>query len=165
MTRPARRGDRPVRRGGRVRGFPSHGGGASSNCGAGRLGASHLSRSQMLGLPRRRRGRSVHSGDSSEGRGPSGLCKPCEPHVRRAIGATLAPQVHIEVLRITNMEPERLTELQLPIVSSPTGAFEPAPAIGWLLTGIPGEGLASIGVVAADTWLSARAVGSPLFVL
>ncbi len=49
------------------------------------------------------------------------------------------------------VKPERLTQLALLVVGSPTRAFRPTPAVSRFLAGLPAQALADVKVAAFDT--------------
>jgi flavodoxin I len=80
--------------------------------------------------------------------------------VAQAIGNALEPREDVEILRVGNVTPERLTGVKLLIVGSPTRGFRPTEGITNFLKGIPSDGLEGVRVAAFDTRLSASDIGS-----
>ena len=81
--------------------------------------------------------------------------------VAQAIGSSLGYREDIEILRVGNMTPERLTGVKLLIVGSPTRGFRPTEGITNFLKGIPSDGLEGVRVAAFDTRLSTADIESP----
>ena len=82
--------------------------------------------------------------------------------IARAIGEGLGPEADVEMLRVSDVKPERLTGLELLIVGSPTRAFRPTPAVTGFLKKIPKNGLKGVKVAAFDTGLAMDDIGSPV---
>jgi len=82
--------------------------------------------------------------------------------VAQAMGEALGSQTDVEVLRVTDVQPEQLRGLNVLIVGSPTQAFQPLPAIKDFLKSIPTQGLAGVKVAAFDTRLSMDDIESPV---
>ena len=74
--------------------------------------------------------------------------------VAQAMGEALGSQTDVEVLRVTDVQPEQLGGLNVLIVGSPTQAFQPLLSIKEFLKRIPTQGLAGVKVAAFDTRLS-----------
>jgi len=79
--------------------------------------------------------------------------------VARAIGDALCPQVEVDVLRVGDVKPEQLSDLDVLIVGSPTRAFSATPAIKQFLGSIPRDGLGGIKVAAFDTRIAVEETG------
>lgn len=71
--------------------------------------------------------------------------------VAQAIGQALGSPEDVEVIRVSEVEPERLAGLTYLIVGSPTQKFRPLGTITRFLAGIPDKGLIGIKVAAFDT--------------
>jgi len=80
--------------------------------------------------------------------------------VALAIGNSLGAKEDVAVLRVTDVKPERLNDLTLLIVGSPTQKFRPTKAIVEFLGSIPANSLRGVGVSAFDTRISAAHVNS-----
>lgn len=78
--------------------------------------------------------------------------------VAQAMGAAIGA----EVLRVSVVQPEKLTGLDALIVGSPTRAFRPSPAIQSLLKSIPAGSLKGAKVAAFDTRVSLDEIKSPI---
>ena len=79
--------------------------------------------------------------------------------VAQAIGNALGSQEDVEILRVSNVKPEKLTGLELLIVGSPTHGGRPTPVIQNFLNRVSEPAVRSINVAAFDTRLSTRLVG------
>src|SRR3712207_1004756 len=73
--------------------------------------------------------------------------------VAQAIGDALGPREDVEVLRVGNVKPERLTGVKLLIVYSPTGGFRRTEGITNFLKSMPTDGLERVKVAKFDTRL------------
>jgi flavodoxin I len=73
--------------------------------------------------------------------------------IAQAIGKALAAQGEAKVLKVGQVEAERLTGVDLLVVGSPTRAFSPSPAITKLLRRVPRKGLSGVRSAAFDTRL------------
>ena len=82
--------------------------------------------------------------------------------IAQAIATALGPHEDVEILRVSDVEPEQLTGLNLLIVGSPTQRFRPTTAIDRLLEKIPVNGLKGVKVAAFDTRLSLSDIESPV---
>ncbi|MBN2600899.1 MAG: flavodoxin family protein [Candidatus Marinimicrobia bacterium] len=82
--------------------------------------------------------------------------------VAKIIGETLGTSDEVTVLRVTNVNPKQLTDLDLLIVGSPTRAFKATPAINAFLAKIPSGALNDIHVAAFDTRMSIKDVKSSI---
>jgi len=80
--------------------------------------------------------------------------------IAQAIGNALGSQEEVEILRVSNVNPEQLTGLKLLIVGSPTRGFRPTEAITGFLKRISTNGLTGVKVAAFDTRLSASDIES-----
>jgi len=80
--------------------------------------------------------------------------------IAKIIGEVLGPPKEVKVLRVTDVNPKQLTNLDLLIVGSPTRAFKPTPAINSFLAKIPSGALNNIHVAAFDTRMSIKDVNS-----
>jgi flavodoxin len=78
--------------------------------------------------------------------------------IAHAIGNALGMQKNVEIMRISNVKPEQLTELELLIVGSPTYGGRPTPAILDFLNKISVSTISNVNVTAFDTRLSTRLV-------
>lgn len=77
-----------------------------------------------------------------------------------AIGRALGPPEDVETLRVTDVEPERLTGVDVLVVGSPTRAFQPTPTTKNLLNQIPAGALEGVKVAAFDTRFALEDVDS-----
>ncbi len=68
-----------------------------------------------------------------------------------AIGDALASQADVLTLRVGDVRPEHLTELNLLVVGSPTRAFSASPATKAWLKGLAPNSLRGVKVAAFDT--------------
>lgn len=71
--------------------------------------------------------------------------------IAQAIGNVLGSQQDVEIRRASDVQPERLTGLELLIVGSPTQKFRPTGAVNRLLKKIPQDSLKGVRVAAFDT--------------
>lgn len=69
----------------------------------------------------------------------------------RAMGAALGALGDAEVLKISDAQPEQVTNVDLLIVGSPTQKFRPTAAVTGFLKRIPEKGLQGVKVAAFDT--------------
>lgn len=83
--------------------------------------------------------------------------------VARAIASALGTPEEIETRRVAEVDPERLTDLDVLIVGAPTHAFRPAPAAREFLQRIPAGALEGVTVAAFDTRMSVEDAGSAVF--
>jgi flavodoxin I len=74
--------------------------------------------------------------------------------IAQAIGKALGALEDVETRRVGDVQPERLTEVDLLIVGSPTQRFRPTPATTNLLKRIPNDGLEGVKVAGFDTRFS-----------
>ena len=74
--------------------------------------------------------------------------------IAQAVGQALGGPGEAEVVRVGNVQPQRLAGLDLLVVGSPTWQFRPTPAIKELLKSVPTNGLKGIKVAAFDTRLT-----------
>jgi len=74
--------------------------------------------------------------------------------IARAIGNALDSGKDVEILRVNDVKPEHLAELELLIVGSPTRAFRPTQAITTFLKKISVGDLKGVKVAAFDTGIS-----------
>lgn len=72
----------------------------------------------------------------------------------RAVGNADDSQKDVEILKVSDVKLQQLTELKLLIVGSPTRGFRPTPAIKKLLGSIPTNGLKGVKIAAFDTRIS-----------
>ena len=77
-----------------------------------------------------------------------------------AIGDALAAQADVLTLRVGDVRPEHLTELNLLVVGSPTRAFSPSPATKAWLKGLAPNSLRGVKVAAFDTRADMNEVNS-----
>ena len=82
--------------------------------------------------------------------------------IAKAIGKTLSSETEVEVLKVSQVNPEQLMGLNLLVVGSPTRAFSPTPGIKKLLGNIPKNGLNGIKIAAFDTGISLDDINSPV---
>lgn len=80
--------------------------------------------------------------------------------IAQAIAKGLESKMKVEMLRVNDVKPERLTELDLLIIGSPTRKFSPTPAIANLLKKITKNGLKSVKAGAFDTRISIEEIDS-----
>jgi flavodoxin I len=78
--------------------------------------------------------------------------------IARAIGAALAGDFDVEVVRVGEFKPEQLSAVQLLIVGSPTRGFRPTPAINSFIDAMPAGGLKGVEIAAFDTRVTAEDV-------
>ena len=71
--------------------------------------------------------------------------------VAQAIGTTVSEEGFVSVVKVGEVKPEHLTDLDLLILGSPTRAFSPSPATKAFLKGLPAEALQGVKVAAFDT--------------
>lgn len=71
--------------------------------------------------------------------------------IAQAIGSALGSEEEVEVLRVADVQPERLSGIGLLIVGSPTQRFRPTMATTAFLKGIPEDGLEGISIATFDT--------------
>ena len=71
--------------------------------------------------------------------------------IAQAIGAALGAPKDVEVLRVTGVDLERVSGLDLLVVGSPTRAFKATGAINKLLKSLPKGSLRGVKVAAFDT--------------
>ena len=80
--------------------------------------------------------------------------------IARAISNGFSSQTELNVVKVSEVKPEYLTQLNLLIVGSPTRAFRPSPAIDKLLKSIPKRSLKDVKVAAFDTRISIEDIDS-----
>jgi flavodoxin len=80
--------------------------------------------------------------------------------VAQAVGAALAPQAEVAVVRVGDVTPERLAGLDALFVGSPTRAFRPTPAVQKWLKSLAPHSLKGVKVAAFDTRLDVSKVSS-----
>ena len=80
--------------------------------------------------------------------------------IAKAIGDSLADLESTEVLKVSEVKLEKLHEIDLLIVGSPTRAFKPTKAIVDFLIQIPSDGIKGIKVAAFDTRVNTEDVNS-----
>jgi len=80
--------------------------------------------------------------------------------IARAISDALASRVGAEILRASEVAPERLTDFDLLVVGSPTRGFRPTEVVADVLKRIPPRSLKGAKVAAFDTRLKADELGS-----
>jgi len=80
--------------------------------------------------------------------------------IAKIIGKALGPPEEVKVMRITDVNPNQLTGLEILIVGSPTRQFKATPAINSFLTKIPSGALNGVNVAAFDTRMSIIDVNS-----
>ncbi|TET76830.1 MAG: flavodoxin family protein, partial [Candidatus Cloacimonadota bacterium] len=78
--------------------------------------------------------------------------------IAQAIGNALGSQKDVEILRVSNVEPEQLMGLKLLIVGSPTHGGRPTSAIQDFLNKVSEPAIRGINVAAFDTRFSTRLV-------
>jgi flavodoxin len=76
--------------------------------------------------------------------------------IAQAIGNALGSQQDVEILRVSNVKPEQLMELELLIVGSPTYAGRPTPPIQDFLNKASESNINGVNVAAFDTRVSAK---------
>jgi flavodoxin I len=74
--------------------------------------------------------------------------------IARAIADALGSSMEVEVYKVSDAKPERLTGQDLLIVGSPTRAFRPSPGISGFLKNIPPNRLQGVKAAAFDTRIS-----------
>jgi flavodoxin I len=80
--------------------------------------------------------------------------------IAQAIAKGLESKMDVEIMRVSNVKPERLAGFNLLIVGSPTRKFSPTPAIGNLLKKFSSNGLAGVRAAAFDTRIAIDDVNS-----
>jgi flavodoxin len=80
--------------------------------------------------------------------------------IAQAIAKGLASKMDVEMLRVSDVKPEQLTEFNLLIVGSPTRKFSATPAIINLLKKNPSNGLTDVRAAAFDTRISIKDIYS-----
>ena len=80
--------------------------------------------------------------------------------IANAIGDSLGIEENAEVLKISDIKLEKLQEIDLLIIGSPTRAFKPTKAIVDFLIKIPINGLKGVNVAAFDTRVNTDDVNS-----
>lgn len=76
------------------------------------------------------------------------------------IGKTLGSPDQVKIIRIADVKPKSLSDVNILIVGSPTRAFRPTPAIVAFLKKLPKNALQDIAVAAFDTRISVTDVNS-----
>jgi len=71
--------------------------------------------------------------------------------IAQAIGKALGSPEEVQILRVGDARPDRLTGFDLIIAGSPTQKFRPLPAMSGFLKGIPKNSLNGVRVAAFDT--------------
>jgi flavodoxin len=71
--------------------------------------------------------------------------------IAEAMGAALAPQGEVAVVRVTDVKPEHLAGVDLLLVGSPTWGSRPTPAISKWLKDLPAHALKGVQVAGFDT--------------
>jgi flavodoxin len=82
--------------------------------------------------------------------------------IAKAIGKALSSETEVEVLKVSQVNPEQLMGLNLLVVGSPTRAFRPTQAVKKLLGSIPGNGLKGVNIAAFDTGISLEDIDSSI---
>lgn len=82
--------------------------------------------------------------------------------VAQAMGEALEPLGDVDTHRVTAVEPEELTAVDLLIVGSPTRGFRPTPAAKNLLKRVPPGGLDGVRVAAFDTRFAVEEMSSAI---
>ncbi|MCJ7737946.1 MAG: flavodoxin family protein [Anaerolineae bacterium] len=82
--------------------------------------------------------------------------------IAQAIGAALGSLEEVGILRVGDMAPEQLANVEVLIVGSPTRAFSPTPATKAMLKAIPAKALSGIKVAAFDTRISVEDTSSKI---
>ncbi len=85
--------------------------------------------------------------------------------IAQAVGEALGSLGQVEVMRVGNVQAQRLGGLDLLVVGSPTWRFRPTPAISELLKSIPRNGLKGTRVAAFDTRLTPEEIQSTAAIL
>ena len=85
--------------------------------------------------------------------------------IARSIGNALNSPDGATTLRVGDVTPQRLTDVDMLIVGSPTRAFRPSPAMTKLLKGIPNNGLDAIRVAAFDTRVTEEEIAAGPWIL
>jgi flavodoxin len=80
--------------------------------------------------------------------------------VARAIAEALAAAGPVRTLRVDEVLPGHLADLDLLVVGAPTRAFRPSPAIQAWLKGLPPAALDGVRVAAFDTRVDVASVGN-----
>lgn len=74
--------------------------------------------------------------------------------VAQAIGAALGAAEEVSVLRVSEVSLDKLQEIELLVVGSPTRAFQPMPSLTNFLKSLPADVLKGVRVTAFDTRIS-----------
>jgi len=85
--------------------------------------------------------------------------------IAQAVGGALGSPEEVETRRVSEVEAEQLTKVDILVVGSPTRAFSPTPAIKKLLGSIPRHGLEGVKVAAFDTRIALSDVDSAILSL
>jgi flavodoxin len=80
--------------------------------------------------------------------------------VAQAVAQALGPQEDVELLRASQVAPDRLARTELLVVGSPTRGFRPTEAVAALLKAVPSHALDAVRVAAFDTRFKADELDS-----
>ncbi|HET91948.1 MAG TPA: flavodoxin family protein [Chloroflexi bacterium] len=80
--------------------------------------------------------------------------------VAQAMGQALFHQAEVQTLRVGDVRPEHLSQLDALVVGSPTRAFSPTPAVKKWLSSLPSKSLSDVKVAAFDTRMDVKEVNS-----
>lgn len=81
--------------------------------------------------------------------------------IAREIGRSFSPSEDPRVMKVHQVHPDLLVDLDLLIIGSPTRKFRPSPAITDFLKGLPKNSLEDVEVAAFDTRISLEKIDSP----
>jgi flavodoxin len=84
--------------------------------------------------------------------------------VADAVGRALGSAEEVEARRVTEVDPERLGDLDILIVGAPTHALQPSPAAKTFLKSIPSGGLKGVRVAGFDTRLDVEETGPGILI-
>lgn len=82
--------------------------------------------------------------------------------IARAIGDAISSPDEVSVIKVSDVLPEQLHELNLLVVGSPTRGFKPTPEIVDFFKNMPNDGLKDIKAAAFDTRLGVKDIDSPV---
>ena len=80
--------------------------------------------------------------------------------IARAIAKGLEPHFEVDVMHVDNVSLEKLSDLKLLIIGSPTRQFKPTKTISSLLKKIPRNGLKDVKAAVFDTRISIEDIDS-----
>lgn len=83
--------------------------------------------------------------------------------IAQAMGAALAPQAEVAILRVGEIKLEHLAGLDVLLVGSPTRAFSPTPAVKDWLKSLAPNSLNGVKAAAFDTRIALDTIDSSVF--